>query len=744
MKPLWIVLPMCLLVAMMGCGRPPVAANAETTEDAAEPQEQQRPVFEIVEIPEELPDHPRLFLTPARIAELEAWIERDEWLAEYVDSFITDCRERADALELPTMETPEGGDQAAANAARDFAFAYVLSGDIELAQAAGDILMAYVPLYSQFPVTYMRGQATSSALGEAEWGRNMACAYDLIYNSGVLSDDQLRAVEDNVLRPCGQVLSTCNHAYRSNWRAAAMSGLGCIGFAIGDRDLMEESMNGFRNEENQLVRDGMAHHISFAMLSDGIGYERSQSYHSYSLYSYTWLLEAATNSGVDMYHLEFTGHDYDAGADPTRRFGETGLKSIRAMYEAPMYYAFSDGNFATVANCGHMKLDRGGHGWCYEAAYRAYGDERFAWRAQQTDTPGRVDAPWQLMFMSPDMPEGRFDLTEDANVGMTGVHRNLCTFFPAGGYAILRESTDDDALNVNMTFGRYGSGHSHPDKLSIIVQINGTPVIVDLKTGYGHEMYGTYTKQTIGHNTVVVDEVAQLPQGDTAEIWAVDESVHGEPVLFYSTDELHAARARSTTVYDGVVVDRTVVMIDDMLVDIYRCRSDEEHQYDYMLHIDGELVNDTLPNPQPLEGPLGENYGYSLHDNVVRGDVPTDAAIQYETMAGTTMNMHLAVADSAIILTADGPVLDDATHNSAFMVRDRGTDVNFVNVITFGEDPADMAVDAVVDDEGNVTVTMIRDGEHITLTSTEACEATVIDNDTDIPEEDRPLILTRE
>ena len=746
MKRVLIIALMCALGIMCTWCVAQVIGTSETTDTTTteEQVDEQKPLIEAVEIPEELPAHPRVFLTPDRITELKNAIAGDEWLEDYVDTFIADCETKAAALELPTMESGEGGNGEAGIMARDFALAYVLSDNMELAEASADILRAFVPLYPQYEVTFMKGRAMSATLGEAEWGRNMACAYDLIYNSGALSDDDKTAIEDDVLRPCGQVLADGNHRYRSNWRAAGMSGAGVIGLAIDDRELINEGLNGFRNEEGQLFRDGMSHHISFAVLSDGIGYERSQSYHSYSMYSYVWLMEAATNSGIDMWNLEFTGHDYDSGADPTRSFGDTGPKTLKAMFEAPMYYAFSDGQFATVANCGDMKLDRSGHGWCYEAAYRAYGDERFAWRAQQTDLPHRVGAPWQLMFMDLDMVEGEFDLTEDVDFGMTGKHRNLCSFFPAGGYAILRDSTEPDALNVNMTFGKYGSGHSHPDKLSIIVQINGEFVVVDLKMGgYGGEMYGGFTKQTMTHNTVVVDEVSQLPQGDTDYAWAVDESVHGEPVLFYATDEMKAARARSTMVYDGVVVDRTMVMIDSMLIDIYRCRSDEEHQYDYVLHIDGELDVDTLPNAKAIDGPLGEKFGYRLYDNVVTGIASAGEAIQYTTVADVTMNLRPVLSDEATVLTADGPVSKDATHNSVILFRESGTDVNFVNVMTFGDDPADMTVDATADADGNVTVTITRDGEVLTLVSTEACNVTVVDNDTVLADEDQPLILTR-
>jgi hypothetical protein len=742
MKQLWIIALVCALGFAAGCGQ--VAVTEEVTDTDAQPAEQ-KPIIERVEIPDELAAHPRIFLTPDRITELKTAIANDAWLKDYTDTFIAECEAKIDGYEVPTMESGEGGNGTAGSDARDFALAYVLSDNMDLADAAADILRAFVPLYPQYEVTYMKGRAMSATLGEAEWGRNMACAYDLIYNSGALSDADKTAIEDDVLRPCGQVLADGNHRYRSNWRAAGMSGAGVIGLAIDDRDLIEEGLNGYRNEEGELFRDGMSHHISFAVLSDGIGYERSQSYHSYSMYSYVWLMEAATNSGIDMWNLEFTGHDYDSGADPTRSFGDTGPKTLKAMFEAPMYYAFSNGEFATIANCGSMKLDRSGHGWCYEAAYRAYGDKRFAWRAQQTDLPHRVGAPHELMFMDLDMVEGEFDLTEDVDFGMTGKHRNLCSFFPAGGYAILRDSTEDDALNVNMTFGKYGSGHSHPDKLSIMLQINEKPVVVDLKLGgYGGDLYGGFTKQTMTHNTVVVDEIAQAPQGDTDYAWAVDESVHGEPVLFYATDEIKAARARSTTVYEGVVVDRTLVMVDSMLIDIYRCRSEDEHQYDYVLHINGELDVDTLPNAEAIEGALGEKFGYRLYDNVVQGNAPAGETIQYTTVADVTMNLHPILTDEGTVLTADGPVSKYATHNSAILFRESGTDVNFVNVMTFGDDPADMSVDATSDDEGNVTVMIVRDGEVLTLVSTEACNVTVVDNDTVLADEDRPLIFTRE
>ena len=129
---------------------------------------------------------------------------------------------------------------------------------------------------------------------------------------------------------------------------------------------------------------------------------------------------------------------------------------------------------------------------------------------------------------------------------------------------------------------------------------------------------------------------------------------------------------------------------------------------------------------------------------MVQGSAGDDGVIQYTTVADVTMNLHPVLSDEATVLTADGPVSKSATHNSAILFRESGKDVNFVNVMTFGDDPADMDVAATTDAEGNVTVTITRDGETLTLVSTEACNVTVVDNDTVLADEDRPLILTRE
>ena len=581
-------------------------------------------------VPGTLPPHPRLFLNKKEIKDLKAWVDREEWLRKYVDEFVEGCVKDAETPELPTTESGEGDNPRIAKKARDFSLAYVLSGRQELAEAVAKILRAYVEAYPQYGVALMKGRATSSALGEAEWGRNIACAYDLIYNSGALSDADKHAIADDVLRPCGEVLRDCNHHFRSNWRAAAISGVGVIGFCIDDRDLLDEALNGYRDASGELIRDGFVQHLAWSLLADGVFYERSMGYHHFSMHSYVYLLEAARHSNLDLWNYQTMGSYRDAGADIERAFGETGMKNIRAMLDAPFYYAFSDGSMANVANSGKDRLDRQ---WYYEAAWRKFHDPKYAWLVNPHKGELPINSPDELFWMSPDMPEGEFDLTKDTKIGVTGRYVNGCTLLPNGGYTILRESTDKDAVNVMMTYGKYGSGHSHPDELSIVVCANGRHTIFDKgHIGYGHAQFLGWAKQTIGHNTVTVDEVAQYPQGKSEDPWQTDwggKPARGRPIFFHASEELKAFRADCDSGYEGVLLDRTIALVGPVLVDFYRCRSDEEHQYDFSVNIDGELSDCSAALGKARHGPLSEALGYKSITKVRRAPLTGQTELTY-------------------------------------------------------------------------------------------------------------------
>ncbi len=644
-----------------------------------------------IEVPETFPDHPRLFLNQKEIDDLKAFAARESWLGDYVDELVAKSVEDAKDIPVPCPAGEDGEKQntEVASQARSFALAYVLSGKQELAEAAATILRAYVVAYPTYEITMMKGRATSAALREGDWARGIACAYDLIYHSGALSEEDKRGIEEEVLRPCGEVMRICNHSFRSNWRNAVLSGMAAVGFCLGDRELLEETLNGIVGEDGELMRDGFAHHIAWSIMTDGVFYERSMGYHSFSQNNYAYIMEAARHSGVDLWHVQITGNRRDAGADVAHKFGETGKKTIKCMYDSLFYYVFGDHVGASVCNA---HLPDVSWKWYYEAVWRAYGDEKFAWAINQREG-GRVQNPEELLWITPDLPGGKYDLSEDATIGLTGQHTNACTLLPGGGYTVLRQDGSRNATGVLMTYGKYGSGHSHPDMLSIVLYAAGKRFAPETNFfGYGAPEFLTWNNQTISHNTVTVDEVAQAPQKDTDDPWMTDwdqPPVHGRPQMFHAGEKLKAFRADSVAVYEGVKLDRTLVLVDSVVLDFFRCRSQAEHKYDYALHIDAKLADCSAKLGEAEAEPWSAR-GYSHITGVRRAALAGGSAeLTYRAEdCDTAMHLTFMPAGDMELIAATGILGLKEEQCEVLMLRATGKNVDFVVAASF---PADSA-----------------------------------------------------
>ncbi len=646
-----------------------------------------------IPVPQTLPPHPRVFLNTEEIEKLKSDIASHAWLGEYVDNFLADCRKvLADGVTLPgTGESEETSNVACAKQAAELALAFVLSDDLAFAEGAARILRAYVPIVPTYEVTVTKGLATSAALSEAGWAMNMCLAYDLIYNTGILSDDDKQGIENDVLKLSAEAMRICNHPFRSNWRNRAMAGFGTVGFCIDDKDLIDEALNGVCNEAGELMRDGFGRQLAEAILADGVYYERTIGYHYAVLENYAHLMEVARHNGVNLWKTEMTSIERDAGADRKRAFGDGGPKTIKALYDMPFYYVFSDTSKAAVGNAGSDKLHRR---WFFEAAWKQYNDPKFAWitHVAGEKAPERINEPLDLIHLVADMPEGHYDLNDNAAPGLTGWHENTCTLLPNGGYTVLRESTDPDSTGVLMTYGKYGSGHSHPDKLAIVVSANGKQVLPEVNYyGYGDADFLTWNNQTLAHNTVTVDEVAQHPQDDTDYPWITDDEethpVYGEPVFFHPGVELKAFRGRCETVYDGVVLTRTTALVGPVVVDFFNCTSDADHQYDYVLHINGKLSECSAELSDPEAGPISSAYGYNHTTDAQRATLADGVvSMTWDTGDAGAMKLDVFGPDGMELIVAQGHVNKEDVRMPMLIGRTKASNATFSAVMSFDAD----------------------------------------------------------
>ena len=591
-------------------------------------------------VPHTFPAHPRLFTNPAEIAEFKSLAQRDPQIEMFVHSLIERLESQVKDVPEPKRTMTGMENRSISTYARDMAIGYMLTDRREFASAAAQVLLAYAKVYPGYEVTETKGKAMPSTLNEARWAIDLATAYDLIFNSGTLTDQQRSAIEENLFIPCGEVLRICNHKTRSNWRARAISGLGVIGFLIGNRDFIDEAINGYISEDGNQRRNGFIQHLQYYILGDGIFYERSFGYQAYTTDSYFLLMEAARHSGVDLWNLAVNHDSRDAGSDLEREFGAPRSKTVKPVFDALFYRTFSDGAVTNVANAtaDHFVPRR-----YYEAAWRAWRDPKYAfaarlsaddtrpWDAEHTGKPRRLGDPSDILWIEPGLPAGFFSLATDTRLGNSGIHQNGCTLFPNGGFAILRQSTDPDSVCVEMNFGNWGSGHSHPDKLSIVISDGRRKVIREANYfGYADDQYLTWDRQTIAHNTITVDETSQLPQGDEADPWPVPvpgTTVHGRPIFFHPGKTLKAFRAECIDAYPGVTLTRTIALVDSVVFDFYSATSSKPHQYDYALHVDAPVTatggnfHDVSPHP------LSERYGYRHIDFRSQGTSPFEASL---------------------------------------------------------------------------------------------------------------------
>ncbi len=713
-----LVVMVCVVFAASGCEERAPAdeqADADKKTGAAEYDrtgEAQYWKFPRIEPPETFPDHPRLFLDQTEIDALKAGIAADAEFQTLVDEKLAELRPLADAPTLPTES--KGDNLAIARQAANFAVAYVLTNEPIFAEAAAAILKKYVEVFPSYEIAHFKGLATSDVLDETVWAADMCAAYDLMYNAGVLSEADKVAIENIVFRASAKVLLTCNHPYRSNWRIRAAAGVAVIGFAIGDRELIDEAFNGLRSEDGMLIHDGFAQHMVWSLLADGIYWERSQSYSEECGDDFARVLEAARHSGLDLWNHEFAGSRYDAGADPDRLFGASQPKTIQHAYDAVLYRSFGNGTMAKMANSYWDHLSRR-DGW--SAAWRAYGDDRYAWPLV-SDPDGWLHDLRDLLFIPPKLPTGKLDLAVDKQLGVTGKHINACTLLPNGGYAILRQDASRDAASVAITFGDFANAHSQADQLSIVLYAAGRQILPDTKYFRYIDQHLTWSKQTIAHNTVTVDEVSQYPQGDSDDMWigaTKEKPLRGRVVFFHAGDDLKAVRAESNQAYEGVDYDRTVALVDSVIVDFFRCRSDDEHQYDFALHVDGELVSCSLPLGEAEEGPLAESYGYRHIEGVRRADADGELIeLTHNEDDGSGPQLHLSLLPvaGAELIHGNGIAGLEGERAEVVILRKTARNVDFVSVMDPASDATERISVRAIDglDEGVLGVEITRPG----------------------------------
>ena len=276
---------------------------------------------------------------------------------------------------------------------------------------------------------------------------------------------------------------------------------------------------------------------------------------------------------------------------------------------------------------------------------------------------------------------------KDQAVGNAGVFQGGCTLLPATGVAVLREVPGDFTAEprrsaASLSYGPYGGGHGHPDKLNVVFYAQGRQWAPD----FGSMPYETHWKRewsshTVSHNTLVVDEVSQQPAGEKDSMWPCDSSespVVGVLERFDPRGKSVAASCRSA--YPGLTLRRELRLWRHCLADRFEALPagpgpSAERQFDYVLHFDGAWQEASVPLGRE-SGPLGSRCGYQLVEKLRSGTIEKLASVTFA--AGEDRLRLWVLPEGRLELRiAQGPTNSPDERKPIVILRQRGPGARF-------------------------------------------------------------------
>ncbi|MED5416092.1 MAG: heparinase II/III family protein [Candidatus Latescibacterota bacterium] len=657
-------------------------------------------------VPVDLPRHPRVFVTEEGLQRCRSLTEETVWAQAALGRLLkaADAPCEWDVSESAPVR-PEHGTKVLNHAFRQILAFHLTGRGLYLDSALVDF-RCVATAYLRWPLVNDHTRAAPYGLAESRFTITLARVYDLIAPEGLAQAD--RELFQQALALTEETTDRCQHTTCGNHNTWNLVARLAAGLASGETGLVRDALHGWTFDG--VPRYGLIHQLRHDILSDGLHWERTPGYHFYTLMALTDAAAMLANAGVDLWHAELPAQTGDDGRDLHRAYGPDGSKCLKAAFDAPFYATLGNGDFSLLYDSGLANL-RGVWIWgpLYELAYQAYGDPKYAWllariEREYADWSGR-DYPQLPMSLQPpagewdfvllkdaEHPTGHFSLDEDCSISLVGTHCQGCTLFPVTGVSILRNRPEDAAgTAVQMFWGPHSAGHQSPAALCVDLYGHGRCLSASPQSaGYEDPLHKTWVRSTIAHNTVTVDGRPMIPYDvEVDSVWKTDGArgleSDGVLELFQVEGPFKACRASNEAVYPGIRLDRTLVLTDRIILDLFRVIGTGPHQYDYSMHIGGRPSTATeYASAAPLRG-----IGYDHLNNVRTIRAPAGIAdLTWET-AGSPLRAVLQADEGSEFLLADDPATEKAQafgaleplpRSSALVVRSRGDQAMFLSM----------------------------------------------------------------
>lgn len=460
-----------------------------------------------------------------------------------------------------------------------------LGTDESAGAAASTMLERYAEQYLAWPnADNVLGPSRPffSTYLESIWLFQLCVALDLLERDGTGALGTLGGrVRDRVLAPSASLIASYDEGLsnRQVWNGVALLAAGRL---LDDRSLVAQAIDG---------PSGLTTQLMHGLLADGSWYE-GENYHLFAHRGLWYGVRLARSAGVEL-PPSLLARFRDGFAAPFR----TTLPDLThpARRDSPYAVSVRQPRFAEACELG---LAEGDDDRLTSMLARLYSDDiprrGTGRRASSADVerPGeataltRADLSWRALLAAREtLPEL--------------VARPLeSDLLPEQGFAVLR--TGGGRIYAGLDYGHSGGGHGHPDRLNVLFSVGNARWFDDPGTGSYVDPTLFWYRSTLAHTAPLVDRRTQ-------------PRVHGTLEAYDVTAGARWVRARAPLAPD-LVVRRTLVLRDDLLVDHLEWEGATEHEVALPLH---DLEIEEPPGEQDAPGdlppaPVGGEDGWAF------------------------------------------------------------------------------------------------------------------------------------
>lgn len=473
---------------------------------------------------------------------------------------------------------------------------YAMTGDSRYAAKAKAILMGLTNGFSA-------GSSSVSYNYYLGFSRNIpmyAHMYDLLY--GYLTSAERSAVVSKLLKPAGYAVKAYSYDGKSNIRSWHNLAVGSIGFVLEDPVLIYHAVdNG----------SGFRYQIANCFGSDGIWHEATMQYHFFALYPLALLAEAAEHSG---------------SSESLYSYRAPNGNSLKMMFDAPIQLADAalllPGNNDSLGDRGVAEQE------VYELANKRYADQSYDWILSKAPRPLSAWVLWEgyTLFGEPLAPSA-----PDPDVSL---HKSV-------GWATLRERETSgfwgsQSIMAMLDYGPHGGAHGHADKLNLDITAFGQRLAVDRSVySYSDSMHLTWDRQTLAHNTVVVNKRSQ----PGAEAMFDSRGVTGSLEYADLSAGIKVVQASADAAY-GIGYQRLVALPGGYLIDIFRLSAGSPQTYDWVMRApDADNVLETNLSGFASAGLGASSEGYQHVANAKKVTSGATWSVTWRGSAGLRLTM---------------------------------------------------------------------------------------------------------